>query len=149
MKKTVLKDFNSILELYKENTQEQALEIILNCRQTSEYGFMLTSIDEETGCPVVYSVLLVFDSEENKVAIDNSYYDRLSSLQKQQLSNCLAKVLSKSRDFETSKGLTSFIAVTPLDIDIENVIGAMVFMATSGGDNNAPIRTYQFIETDR
>lgn len=144
MKKTVLKDFNSILQLYKENTQENALEIILNCRQTSEYGFMLTSIDEVTGYHIIYYVLFIFNSEENKVPVDNSYYDKLPSMQKQQLSNCVAKVLFKSRDFERSKGFTSFSTVTPLVIDIENVIGAMVFMTTSGGDNNAPIRTHTF-----
>lgn len=144
MKKTVLKDFNSILQLCQGNTPKQAIDLILNSKQTSELGFILTSIDEATGCHIVYSVLFIFDSEENRVPIDNSHYDKLSALQKQQLSNCLEKVLLKSRDFERNKGLTSFITVTPLVIDIENVIGAMVFMTTSGGDNNAPIKTYTF-----
>jgi hypothetical protein len=144
MKKTVLKDFNSILQLCQENTPEQAIEIILNCGQTSKYGLMLTSKDEATGYNLLYNVLFVYDSEENKVSIDNSYYDTLSALQKQQLSDCLEKVLLKSRDFERSKGMTSFITVTPLVIDIENVIGAMVFLTTSGRDNNAPIITHIF-----
>jgi len=144
MKKTVLKDFNSILQLCKGNTPQQAIDLILNCKQTSELGFILPSIDEATGCHIVYGVHFIFDREENKIPIDNSYYDKLSSLQKQQLSNCLAEVLFKSRDFERSKGFTSFTTVTPLVIDIENVIGAMVFMTTSGGDNNAPIKTYTF-----
>ena len=148
MKKTVLKDFNSILQLCQGNPPQQAIDLILNCKQTNEYGCMLTSNDELTGHHVMYSVHFIFDSEENRASIDNSYYDKLSALQKQQLSNCLAKVLLRSRDFERSKGFTSFSTVTPLAIDIENVIGAIVFMTTSGGDNNAPIKTYQFIDTD-
>lgn len=139
-----MKDFNSILQLCQGNTPEQAIDLILNCKQTSELGFILPSIDEATGCHIVYGVQFIFDSEENKVPIDNSYYDKLSALQKQQLSNCLAKVLLKSRDFERNNGLTSFVTVTPLVINIENVIAAVVFMTTSGGDNNAPIKTYTF-----
>lgn len=148
MKKTVLKDFNSILQLFKENTQENALEIILNCEQTSEYGLMLTSMDKATGYHVMYSVQFIFDSEENRVSIDNSYYDTLSGLQQRQLSENLERILLRSDGYELSKGFTAFTVVTQLAINIDNVIGAVVYMLFNGGDDNAPIKTYQLIDTD-
>lgn len=146
MKKTVLKDFNSILQLCQENTTEQAIDLILNCGQTSKYGLMLTSKDEATGYNLLYNILFIYNSEENKVTIDNSYYDKLSGLQQKQLSENLEKVLLRSKDFEWGKGQTAFAAVTPLVIDIENVIGAIVFMAIHGGDDNAPFKIYRFFE---
>ena len=60
MKKTVLKDFNSILQLCQGNPPQQAIDLILNCKQTNEYGCMLTSNDEVTGHHVMYSVHFVF-----------------------------------------------------------------------------------------
>lgn len=148
MQKTTLKDFKALLDLYKEYDHETAFEKILNSGQRSYFGMLRTSKDEASGYHLLYSHYFIYDSSSNNVSIDNSYYDQLSDRQKNQLINYELSVLKRCKEFEWSKGHTAFSTITPPIAGIENLIGIAVIMGIYGGEENLPIKSYSFCDTN-
>lgn len=149
MQVTTFTDYESLLNLFKENNQEQAFDMIFNSGQQSESGLSFSLTDKESGYAIDYDVYLIFDSKANNKHTDDNFYHKLSKQQKDGLEHSLLRILDSSKRFEWSKGETSFMTIHPLLLKVKGLIGIMIFMSAKGNDRNAAFKSYTFFEVPR
>lgn len=149
MQVSTFTDYASLLNLFKENNQEQAFDIIFNSGQQSESGLTFSLTDKESGYAIDYDVYLIFDSKANNLPTDENFYHKLSKQQKDGLEHSLLRVLDSSKRFEWSKGETSFMTIHPPLLQLKGLIGTMIFMSAKGNDRNAAFKSYTFFEVSR
>jgi hypothetical protein len=142
-------DYESLLNLFKEYNQEQAINSIINSGQQSESGLNFSLKDKESGYSIDYDVYLIFDSKANNLPADDNFYNNLSKQQKDSLGYSLLRVLDSSKRFEWSKGETSFMTIHPPLLEVKGQIGTMIFMSAKGNDRNAAFKSYTFFEVSR
>lgn len=148
MQKSTLKDFNSLLALFRDNNVKDAFDKLYYNGQVSERGLDFSTIDSDTGFDIHYDVYLVYDCQDNSVPVDESFYRKLSECQKKELNNCLVSVLIRSKEFTWSRGQTSLMTVKPTVIGIEGLVGIVIFMTANGPDDTAPQKSYTFFEVN-
>lgn len=149
MQVTTFTDYESLLNLFKENNQEDAFDIIFNSGQQSESGLTFSMTDKKSGYAIDYDVYLIFDSKANNQPADEKFFNKLSKQQKDRLEYSLLRVLNSSKRFEWSKGETSFMTIHPPLLKVKGLIGIMIFMSTKGNDRNAAFKSYTFFEVSR